>query len=195
MDAREQKRLLRAAMRRRRDEISPDVRVLWSAALCRNVGVLPEFAQAACVHVFCSFGSEPDTAPLIAAAFGAGKRVVVPITPGRESNELRHVEIFPGQQYKPGIYNIPIPFFPGQEAYPFCEPSDFFTATDCILVPLLAFDWRRHRLGYGRGFYDRFLQKTPGYTIGLAFSTQEVGDLPIENHDTALDIIATEKVP
>lgn len=195
MTAREYKRELRAQMRSRRDAVPPDVRELWSQAICRNVLALPEFGRAERVHVFCSFGSEPDTAPLIAAAFDAGKRVVVPVTPGKEREELQHVEIFPNQEYLPGIYGIPVPHFAEAGNYPFCEPCDFFTDTDCIIVPLLAFDSRRHRLGYGRGFYDRFLQRTPGTTIGVAFSLQEIHEVPAENHDKTLDFIVVEKVP
>ncbi len=182
-------------MRYRRDTLSPEVRSVWSAAICSNIVALPQFEQAACVHVFCSFGSEPDTIPLITAAFSAGKRVVVPVTPGRERAELYHVEIFSGQQYQPGLYDIPVPYFLDPELHPYCNPSEFFTPADCIIVPLLAFDQFRHRLGYGRGFYDRFLQQTPGCTIGMAFGMQYVDKLPVEIHDKSLDIIVTEKVP
>ena len=195
MNAREQKRALREEMRRRRDDIPPEVRGRWSAAICANVLAVPQFAGAVCVHVFCSFGSEPDTAPLIAAAFDAGKRVIVPVTPEREREHLHHVEIFPDQQYLPGIYGIPVPHFSDMEAYPYCEPADFFTPGDCIIVPLLAFDRNRHRLGYGRGFYDRFLEQTPGFTIGIGFCMQEIDELPAEKHDKTLDLIVTEKVP
>ena len=67
-----------------------------------------------------------------------------------------------------------------------------------ILVPLLAFDNRKYRLGYGKGFYDKFLSKylkthKKTLTIGIAFSFQKFHNLPINNKDIKLDYILTEK--
>ncbi len=67
-----------------------------------------------------------------------------------------------------------------------------------ILVPLLAFDKRKHRLGYGKGFYDKFLSKylknhKKILTIGIAFSFQKHHNLPIKSKDIKLDYILTEK--
>jgi 5-formyltetrahydrofolate cyclo-ligase len=69
---------------------------------------------------------------------------------------------------------------------------------DLILVPLVAFDRRGVRLGYGKGFYDRYLAKRrakghPPRTIGLAYSIQEIDSLPCESHDIVLDMIMTER--
>lgn len=64
---------------------------------------------------------------------------------------------------------------------------------DVIIVPLLAFDERLHRIGYGGGWYDRFLSKQPlAMMIGLGYDFQKVNELPIEEHDIALDMIITE---
>ena len=69
---------------------------------------------------------------------------------------------------------------------------------DIMLVPLLAFDKTKNRLGYGKGFYDRFLnrflkQKKKITTIGIAFSFQRYKKLPKSKHDVKLDYILTEK--
>src|SRR5579862_8053809 len=67
---------------------------------------------------------------------------------------------------------------------------------DVLLVPLLAFDSRGHRLGYGGGYYDRTLDRLrcdgAVIAIGIAFAGQEVEELPRETHDLALDLIVTE---
>ena len=67
---------------------------------------------------------------------------------------------------------------------------------DIILVPLLAFDRHKFRLGYGGGYYDRYIQKIKNIkkilTIGMAFSFQEVAKLPINKYDKKLDFIFTE---
>ena len=67
-----------------------------------------------------------------------------------------------------------------------------------ILVPLLAFDNRKHRIGYGKGFYDKFLSKyfkinKKILTIGIAFSFQKHHNLPINSKDIKLDYVLTEK--
>ena len=65
---------------------------------------------------------------------------------------------------------------------------------DFMLVPLLAFDSNNNRLGYGKGFYDRFLKnKKKITTIGVAFSFQKYNKLPVSNLDVKLDYILTEK--
>lgn len=191
----DEKKKMRAVMQKRRDALLPEQRQAWSAMLCQRVTSLPEFQRAHCIHVFCSFGSEPDTAAIIQAAFASGKRVVVPVTPPATAVGLQHVEIAPEQQYTTGVFGIPVPHFPDAELYPFCAPQEFFSAEDCILVPLLAFDSGNHRLGYGKGFYDRFLAQTSGTTIGVAFALQCVEYLPVEPHDRALDMVVTEKLP
>tara|TARA_Y100000994_G_scaffold238458_1_gene231001 strand:- start:377 stop:919 length:543 start_codon:yes stop_codon:yes gene_type:complete len=67
---------------------------------------------------------------------------------------------------------------------------------DILLVPMLAFDKKKFRLGYGGGYYDRYIQKIKKVkkilTIGMAFSFQEVKKLPINKHDKKLDFIFTE---
>jgi 5-formyltetrahydrofolate cyclo-ligase len=62
-----------------------------------------------------------------------------------------------------------------------------------LLVPLLAFDRRGHRLGYGGGFYDRTIAALRVPTIGIAYAGQEVASLPEEAHDRTLDMILTEQ--
>ena len=67
-----------------------------------------------------------------------------------------------------------------------------------ILLPLLSYDKNNHRLGYGKGYYDKFLNKYLKknkniLTVGVAFSFQKYDKLPISNHDVRLDCILTEK--
>jgi 5-formyltetrahydrofolate cyclo-ligase len=65
---------------------------------------------------------------------------------------------------------------------------------DVLLVPLLAFDRRGHRLGYGGGYYDRTIAALPGvYTIGCAYAVQEVSTVPSGPTDIPLDRVATER--
>jgi 5-formyltetrahydrofolate cyclo-ligase len=61
-----------------------------------------------------------------------------------------------------------------------------------VIVPLLAFDRRGHRLGYGKGYYDRLLAASQATTIGVGFAAQEIDALPAQAYDIALDYVITE---
>ena len=73
--------------------------------------------------------------------------------------------------------------------------SDIIKFPDFLLVPLVAFDKNRNRIGYGGGFYDRYIKKLKKkkkfLTIGLAYSFQKVKKIPITKHDIQLDFIVT----
>ncbi len=92
----------------------------------------------------------------------------------------------PGDPLEDGPFDIPQP----RAAAPACAP-------DALLIPLLAFDRQGHRLGYGRGYYDRALAELKAKkticAVGLAFAVQEVQHVPAASHDIQLDYIATEK--
>ena len=74
------------------------------------------------------------------------------------------------------------------------EPADF-TELGAVILPLAAFDRSGTRLGYGKGFYDRFLATLPQAVlrVGVAFATQEVPSIPRHDHDEALDLVITER--
>ena len=80
------------------------------------------------------------------------------------------------------------------QKYNIPEPSKKAKTTipDCIVVPLIAFDKNLGRIGYGGGFYDKFLQNFKGLKIGVAFEMQKCTEIPQENFDIKLDYIITE---
>ena len=67
------------------------------------------------------------------------------------------------------------------------------TDLDIILVPCVAFDEKKYRLGHGGGYYDRYLKDFHGLKIGIAYELQKVKEVPTEEHDVPLDLIITEK--
>lgn len=90
--------------------------------------------------------------------------------------------LWSGEALSPGTFGIPEP----AAASPIVTPT-------VLLVPLLAFDARGHRLGYGGGFYDRTLASLSARTIGIAFAGQEIENLPDSAHDHPLGAVLTEK--
>ncbi len=125
--------------------------------------------------------TEIDCLPAMARHKG---RVGVPVIPGA-AQPLVFRRWHPGAVMVPGAFGALIPEG-GEEVEP-----------DVLIVPLLAFDRRGYRLGYGGGFYDRTLEllraKGPVTAIGFAFATQEIESVPIEPTDQKLDLIVTER--
>ena len=173
---------LRAAAMLRRDAL--DGRERRSAAICTLVVASPGYAAARAIHCYLPMRSEVDTRPLIADALARGKRVAVPVLVPKAA-ELAHgwLETLAADALTPGVFGTVNP----RDLRP-AAPGDW----ELAIVPLLAFDRRGYRLGYGKGYYDRLLAASPATAIGVGFAAPEVDALPAEAHDMALDWIITE---
>ena len=145
-----------------------------SRSICEKFLSLPEVTTASVVALFMSTETEPDTSEIIAALLGTGKRVFVPRVRG---DEMDFVEIGEGTVFSVGAYGIKEPV---GDAY----NGDF----DVMAVPLVAFNDSGDRLGHGKGYYDRFLQKHSAYTVGLAFKEQK-RNVPVDPWDVPLDLV------
>ncbi|WP_339133679.1 MAG: 5-formyltetrahydrofolate cyclo-ligase [Candidatus Electrothrix sp. GW3-4] len=140
--------------------------------------------------VYVHFRSEVETLSLIGQCLREGKIVSVPVTL-REESRLLAVQITdPVTQLRPGCYGIPEPRAE-QVAQARVEPA----AIDVVLVPGSVFDPLGGRLGYGGGYYDRFLSQDAAQArrVGLAYALQMVEQVPMEAHDQYMDMIITEQ--
>jgi 5-formyltetrahydrofolate cyclo-ligase len=139
-------------------------------------------------YVSKKIDGEVDTEQMIRDSIHMMKRVLVPITnkPSRRLifSELKDYD----KELESGVFGIPEP----KEKYRRIVPPE---DTDLVIVPGIVFDLRGYRLGYGFGYYDRFLSMlnpdTP--TIGLAFEFQVVEAIPNEEHDIPVHLIITEE--
>jgi 5-formyltetrahydrofolate cyclo-ligase len=127
---------------------------------------------------------EIDPRPSLSALWSRGCRIALPVIPeDRQALTFRAWE--PGEALMPGPFGTSGPGAEAELVYP-----------DLLLVPLLAFDRRGHRLGYGGGYYDRTLAALRARqlvrAIGVAFAGQEVDAVPTGPHDAPLDGIVTE---
>jgi 5-formyltetrahydrofolate cyclo-ligase len=133
----------------------------------------------AIVSGFWPIADELDIRPLLHALHARGHPIVLPVTPKR-GNPLTFRLWRPGDVLE-------------AERFGTFRPIGKEQAPDVLLVPLLAFDRRGHRLGYGAGFYDRTLAGLPGrFALGVAFAAQEVDEVPAGPTDMRLNAIATE---
>lgn len=127
--------------------------------------------------VYLSFGSEVSTAFIIEELKRRGKNVFVPKVTG--DNMI-------AAEYKP-------PFVKGK--FGIIEPVESIPIDkiDVAIVPLIAADYEFNRVGYGKGYYDRFFEKHDCLKIGLCYSVQVVDIIETDKTDVALDMLVTEK--
>jgi 5-formyltetrahydrofolate cyclo-ligase len=150
------------------------------AALAEHVlREVPPPAEAV-VSGFWPMGQEIDIRPLLLALHDRGHPIVLPETPKR-GNPL----IF--RLWYPGAAMV-------RERFGTSRPDGEVRVPDFFLVPLLAFDRRGYRVGYGAGYYDRTLGGLPGrYRLGVAYAAQELDEVPAGAYDERLDAVATER--
>ncbi len=154
------------------------------AALRERVLAAAAFPTACAVSAYWPMGSEIDPRPLIEALHARGHAIGLPVTLGRGA-PLAFRTWEPGLALISGGFGTQIP-----------APDRPRLRPEVLLVPLLAFDRRGFRLGYGGGFYDRTLAalRAAGAVraLGLAYAAQEVAKVPHDGHDQGLDCIVTE---
>ena len=139
------------------------------------------------IMLYLDFNNEVSTDSLIKKLLNLGKIVSSPITLKEERKLIpsQITDLKNGIQY--GAYNI-------REPKPECSPAINIKDLDVVIVPAVAYDKNCYRLGYGGGFYDRFLEnlRKDAVTIGIAFDLQIFNEVPKEAHDAQLDYIVTE---
>jgi 5-formyltetrahydrofolate cyclo-ligase len=176
------KRELRREVLARRDAMHPVERAERSRDIAARALGLPEIGDAGTVMAFWSFGSEVDTTPLIEGVLANRARLVLPRVEGTEvvaaayaSGDPVAASSFGAMEPTGGAVTAPL-------------------EVDVVVVPGVAFDRRGARVGYGGGFYDRFLPRTRAGVpaIAVAFALQVVGEVPEGILDRRVDAIVTE---
>ncbi|WP_158247103.1 5-formyltetrahydrofolate cyclo-ligase [Geothermobacter hydrogeniphilus] len=162
--------------------LAPESHHALSLAAQRQLLATPEFAAATVVGLYSPVRGEVDTALLLQQLSETGR---IPVYPRVVGAGMEFVRLSPEAPLAPGRFGILEPS--GSERLP---PA----AIDLLVVPGVAFDRRGHRLGYGRGYYDRALQDEDCRPLlaGLAFAFQLVDRLPAQPHDVQLRLLATD---
>jgi 5-formyltetrahydrofolate cyclo-ligase len=156
-----------------------------SAAIAAHVCGMPLFQTSWTLMVYMALPHEVQTAAIVATAQQQQKRVVLPVIRDR----LLVAVDCPAEtaQLRPGPYGILEP----SETHSIVPPAEI----DCILVPGVGFDASGGRLGFGQGYYDRFLSRLPStiFSVGLAFYIQMVPWVPRLSHDIRMHFVVTEQ--
>lgn len=149
-----------------------------SENLCNQFLDTQAYHDARTVYAYLPYNQEVRTVPIIERAWADGKRVAVPKVFG---DEMKFIYITDFSQVEKGYCGIPEPIEDGPEAD---DP------TALVLMPGLAFDLQGHRIGYGGGYYDKFLTNEPGHpTIALCYGFQVLPALETEEFDIPVDCV------
>jgi 5-formyltetrahydrofolate cyclo-ligase len=167
-----------------RDALSVEARADAAAAIAQ--AALPvELPPGVIVAGYAPINSELDPFPLMRALADRGATLALPVVIARD-----HALIFRVWEADEGLVRGPFGIFQPSSDADEVEP-------DIVLVPLAAFDRAGHRIGYGRGYYDRTLEnlraKKKMSVIGVAFAVQEIETVPRLPHDEQLDCVLTER--
>lgn len=169
---------LRGYIRQRKREMTTAQIDAVSAQLAELFYQTPQYRQAKVIYGYLPYNQEVRTIPILERALADGKRVAVPKVYG---DEMRFLYLTDLSQVSAGYAGIPEPVADG----PVAAEKDAL-----VLMPGLAFDREGHRIGYGGGFYDKFLAAEPGHpTVALCYEFQMVDQIPTDDYDIPVDCV------
>lgn len=166
---------IRKEMIQRRKNMSSDECKIKSNFICKKIMESYVYKNSESIFCYASVNNEVSLDTLIEDAFKNGKKVAFPKV---EGNNIRFYHVKTLEDLAPGYFEIP-------------EPDSSMPAKegDVVIVPGVAFSKNGERLGYGGGFYDRFLSENDIYSIGVGYDFQIIPSLPVEEHDIKINEI------
>ncbi|GAB3649987.1 5-formyltetrahydrofolate cyclo-ligase [Echinicola sediminis] len=176
------KAYLRKLYKEKREGLGAKKRQLFAAKIKKEVvSFVSAHKRFQHFHIFLPIErlNEIDTFPIVASLLADGKQVYTSVT-DFSTGDLRTVKINPNTKYIKDKWGIPVPVE--------LEEAEL-KSIEVVFMPLLAYDLAGNRVGYGKGFYDRFLRKLDQdvYKIGLSYFVPEVS-IEAEDHDIPMDI-------
>ncbi len=179
----DEKNLIRKQMKQLRADMTRTERFEKSMQIFEQLITVPEFKRADRIYTYVSMDNEIDTIMLIDYSLSLEKRVFVPRVSGRD---MEFYEISDISELSPGYMGIYEPDINGM------EPD--YSRTGFMCMPGLAFDRSYNRIGYGGGFYDRYLSvDNKLYKAALAYEAQLLESIPAQDGDVRPDMIVTEE--
>ena len=175
---------LRKKLRERRGAIPAEKKKQFDRAIVEHIGRTELFQKASMILLYAPVGSEVSLIDLWRLARDMGKPVAFPRC-DTATETMQFYLLRPEKRLiRNGAYGIPEP--PADA--PLCTPDEH---TLCI-VPALSFDPYGNRIGYGKGYYDKFLETFPGVSMGVLYASTMVKRIPTEKHDHPVDCMVTE---
>jgi len=171
---------LRKELSAARDALSAEEVTRMSGLITERLLSRPRFKAAGTVAFYLAKGNEVQTSQAILESLHDGKEVLIPVTGDH------HIEFYRFSSFRDleeGRFKVLQPRI-------LLRPA---SGPDLVVVPGLAFGFCMHRLGYGKGYYDRYLSKSDAYRIGLSYEMQLRKELPSHEDDQRMDEIVTEE--
>ena len=184
-DIRPIKNALRAKYKQQRQALPADVKENWDSAIARRVRSLWQYTRCEWLLIYVSTSIEVDTHRLIEQALQDGKKVAVPrCVPGTRDMEFYRITAM--DQLQIGSFGV---------LEPSPDPQNLVGKVSKALcvVPAFCYDRFGFRLGYGKGYYDRFLSTYEGRLIGICYQDCIIGRLPHGRYDRAVELVVTEQ--
>lgn len=179
-----EKQELRKLLKEKRAAIPAEQRKEYDRAIVQNIACSDFFQNASMVLLYVPIDSEVNILPLARIARRLGKPIAFPRC-NTEQNTMEFFILTEDMRLSPDAYRIPAP--PANA--PLCIPDE---RAVCI-VPGLSFDPTGNRLGYGKGYYDRYLSTFPGVTVGALYAKLMLRHIPADPHDMAVEHLVTER--
>lgn len=179
MQTNPEKSSLRKILLERRDSTSSDLRKISSEKILKKLFKIPDYKDAESIAAYYPIGSEVLTQDIMLDALSRGKKLYLPRV---KDNDLVFKRVKEFGNLERGSFGI-------MEPKEDCETSTEF---DIILVPTVGISPKGVRLGYGYGYYDRFLSKIDSVSIALTYEKQIVKKIPKTENDVLIDWIVTE---
>ncbi len=177
-----EKKEIRAEVKKRRREADEETLHEKSLQILERFRQLSAYKDASLLLAYVDAKREVETRLLMRCAWDDGKKVAVPRVDGDGIMHFYYLRSL--KDLEPGAFGIMEP----RADCRICEPEE-----GLLLMPGVAFDEQGHRVGYGGGYYDRYLEKHPHLIhIALAFEFQIFPEVPSEKHDICPDLIVTE---
>ena len=183
-DIETEKHRVRKAVLSLRASLPPELRAEYSRAICRRLYEHLALCSAERVMLYAAVGTEPDLTELAGLLSAQGKSLYYPVCIAQ--GLMCAAAPDSSAAWRTGEYGIAEP---DPEHSRLASPEKL----DAVIVPCVAFDASRRRLGHGGGYYDRFLPRcTRAVKIAAAFEIQRTAAVPTDNFDVAMDAVATE---
>ena len=185
LNIKEQKNQIRDIYKDKRKNLPLEQKKKMDEAICKRFLSLSSYRYADTILVYSPIKGEIDTMPIVCDAWAKGKKVAFPRC--IDGNRMVYHYVTSEQQLENGMYGIREP----SAELPLYTSAQFEHAI-CIL-PAIVYDERCYRLGYGKGYYDRFLSEFNGIKAGLIYSDFIVKEIPNGRFDLKSDVVITEK--
>ncbi len=179
------KKETRKFLLQKRKEIPKEKKVIYDKEISKKIIESDYFKNATQVLVFASTEDEFDTSSIVESCRANGKKVFYPICLN-DSGKMEFRQVKGSDDLQIGMYNIP-------EPNPICEEYNQ-KENDIIIVPCLSVDKNGYRIGYGKGYYDRFLQNFQGISICPCYEELTSETLPTDSFDVKINCLATQNI-